>query len=43
MAVQVEPSEVRSVVASAAEPIVQARAVDKRYDTGKVQVHALRG
>ena len=25
------------------ERIVEARAVDKRYDTGKVQVHALRG
>src|SRR5947208_11553926 len=25
------------------EPIVEARNVDKRYDTGKVQVHALRG
>lgn len=26
-----------------AEAIVEAREVDKRYDTGKVQVHALRG
>src|SRR6266540_708441 len=26
-----------------AEPIVEARRVDKRYDTGKVEVHALRG
>jgi putative ABC transport system ATP-binding protein len=26
-----------------AQPIVEAREVDKRYDTGKVQVHALRG
>ncbi len=43
MAVQIEPSEVSSVVASVVEPIVEARAVDKRYDTGKVQVHALRG
>jgi ABC-type lipoprotein export system ATPase subunit len=43
MAVQVEPSGVNSVVASVGEPIVDARAVDKRYDTGKVQVHALRG
>ncbi len=43
MAVQIEPSEVSSVVASVSEPIVEARAVDKRYDTGKVQVHALRG
>ena len=28
---------------TAAESIVEARAVDKLYDTGKVQVHALRG
>jgi putative ABC transport system ATP-binding protein len=28
---------------TAAAPIVEARNVDKRYDTGKVQVHALRG
>ena len=27
----------------AAAPIVEAREVDKRYDTGKVRVHALRG
>src|ERR687898_809644 len=27
----------------AAEPIVEARAVVKTYDTGTVQVHALRG
>ena len=27
----------------AAAPIVEAREVDKRYDTGKVQVQALRG
>jgi putative ABC transport system ATP-binding protein len=43
MAVQLEPSGVSSVVASVVEPIVEARAVDKRYDTGTVQVHALRG
>jgi putative ABC transport system ATP-binding protein len=30
-------------VPEAAEAIVEARAVDKLYDTGKVQVHALRG
>src|SRR5581483_11816882 len=29
--------------APAAEPIVEAREVDKRYDTGKLAVHALRG
>jgi putative ABC transport system ATP-binding protein len=28
---------------SPVEPIVEARAVDKVYDTGKVEVHALRG
>jgi ABC-type lipoprotein export system ATPase subunit len=28
---------------AAPAPIVEARGVDKRYDTGKVQVHALRG
>ena len=27
----------------ATEPIVEARDVDKRYDTGKLEVHALRG
>jgi putative ABC transport system ATP-binding protein len=45
MAVRVEPrpriSEIP--VARAAEPIVEARAVDKRYDTGTLEVHALRG
>jgi putative ABC transport system ATP-binding protein len=29
--------------ALSAEPIVEARAVDKVYDTGRVEVHALRG
>jgi putative ABC transport system ATP-binding protein len=43
MAVQIEPSAVSSAFTSVVEPIVEARAVDKRYDTGKVQVHALRG
>ena len=43
MAVQTEPSAASCVVASVVEPIVEARAVDKRYDTGKIQVHALRG
>jgi putative ABC transport system ATP-binding protein len=48
MAVSVEPRP-RSAVQPrrpeplAREPIVEARAVDKRYDTGKVEVHALRG
>jgi ABC-type lipoprotein export system ATPase subunit len=31
------------VDAPAAAPIVEARSVDKTYDTGKVEVHALRG
>jgi putative ABC transport system ATP-binding protein len=31
------------VLESPVEPIVEARAVDKVYDTGKVEVHALRG
>src|SRR5512142_616090 len=43
MAVQTEPSGASSVVATVVEPIVEARAVDKRYDTGKVEVQALRG
>jgi ABC-type lipoprotein export system ATPase subunit len=46
MAVRVEaaPVAVRPVapVRIAVEPIVEARAVDKRYDTGKLEVHALR-
>ena len=29
--------------ATSLAPIVEARAVDKRYDTGKLEVHALRG
>jgi ABC-type lipoprotein export system ATPase subunit len=45
MAVRVEPrpriSEIP--VPRAAKPIVEARAVDKRYDTGTLEVHALRG
>jgi putative ABC transport system ATP-binding protein len=35
--------EARAEPGIAAEAIVEARAVDKLYDTGKVQVHALRG
>jgi ABC-type lipoprotein export system ATPase subunit len=31
------------VMALPAAPIVEARGVDKRYDTGKLEVHALRG
>jgi putative ABC transport system ATP-binding protein len=45
MAVQVEPSPRISEipVPRAAEPIVEARTVDKRYDTGTLEVHAPRG
>ena len=43
MAVQVEPRRVSSAAAPVAEPIVEARSVVKRYDTGKVEVNALRG
>jgi putative ABC transport system ATP-binding protein len=52
MAVRVRPSpfdvvpEVDGhpeVLEPPAEPIVEARAVDKVYDTGRVEVHALRG
>ncbi len=44
MAVEVEPRPAEAPVAApVAEAIVEAREVDKRYDTGKVQVHALRG
>jgi ABC-type lipoprotein export system ATPase subunit len=44
MAVRVEPIPVRLPPPSpAAEPIVEARSVDKNYDTGKVEVRALRG
>jgi putative ABC transport system ATP-binding protein len=46
MAVRVEavPVAVRPAapVRIALEPIVEARSVDKRYDTGKLEVHALR-
>ena len=48
MAVQVEarPVELEApqrARAAEPEPIVEARNVDKRYDTGKIEVHALRG
>jgi ABC-type lipoprotein export system ATPase subunit len=46
MAVSVRPRPAPEAPAAAretAEAIVEARAVDKLYDTGKVQVHALRG
>ena len=43
MAVSVETSPQTLIERQAAEPIVEARGVEKTYDTGKVQVHALRG
>ena len=45
MAISVKDGGQRAVPdrALAAEAIVEAREVDKRYDTGKVEVHALRG
>jgi putative ABC transport system ATP-binding protein len=43
MAVQVEPRVARPTSTPTAEPIVEARSVDKTYDTGKLAVRALRG
>ena len=44
MAVQLQTETAAAQAAAGLdEGIVEARAVDKRYDTGKVQVHALRG
>jgi putative ABC transport system ATP-binding protein len=43
MAVQTEARAAPQPVAADPEPIVEARAVVKTYDTGKVEVHALRG
>ncbi len=44
MATRVEPRAAPSVVpVPAAAPIVEARAVEKTYDTGKLAVHALQG
>jgi putative ABC transport system ATP-binding protein len=40
---QTEANTVAQAAAALDGAIVEARAVDKRYDTGKVQVHALRG
>jgi ABC-type lipoprotein export system ATPase subunit len=37
------PPRMTGPAAPTAEPIVEARSVDKTYDTGKVEVHALRG
>jgi ABC-type lipoprotein export system ATPase subunit len=43
MAVQIEQKPVQAGVMPAVEAIVEARGVEKTYDTGKVEVHALRG
>jgi putative ABC transport system ATP-binding protein len=44
MAVQVEPRTAPVVAERPAQALmVEARSVDKRYDTGRVEVHALRG
>jgi ABC-type lipoprotein export system ATPase subunit len=43
MAVQLEPKPTARTLVPVDEPIVEARGVDKRYDTGKLEVHALRG
>jgi putative ABC transport system ATP-binding protein len=43
MAVQTEPRPIEAPSAALGSPIVEAQLVDKRYDTGKVVVHALRG
>jgi putative ABC transport system ATP-binding protein len=43
MSVQVESRPVEAPTTALGAPIVEARSVDKRYDTGKVEVHALRG
>jgi putative ABC transport system ATP-binding protein len=37
------PNAAAPTVVPVSSPIVEARDLDKRYDTGKVQVHALRG
>ncbi len=42
MTVQLERSPVRAPAQEPVEAIVEAREVDKTYDTGKVEVHALR-
>ncbi len=43
MAVAVEPKWSQVAVPAPTEPIVEAKGVEKLYDTGKVQVHALKG
>jgi putative ABC transport system ATP-binding protein len=43
MAVSVERTTQLAATAVAPEPIVEARGIEKTYDTGKVAVHALRG
>jgi putative ABC transport system ATP-binding protein len=41
--IEQQPSALAGRPSSNSQPIVEARDVDKRYDTGKVEVHALRG
>jgi ABC-type lipoprotein export system ATPase subunit len=43
MAVRTYAPEASAVELPPVAPIVEARAVDKRYDTGRLEVHALRG
>jgi ABC-type lipoprotein export system ATPase subunit len=43
MAVSLQPAPDATEPLAARQPIVEARGVVKTYDTGKVQVHALRG
>jgi ABC-type lipoprotein export system ATPase subunit len=43
MTVSVEPRSEAAAVLQESESIVEARGVEKTYDTGKVAVHALRG
>ena len=43
MAVQLETRPAEELFEVVAKPMVEARAVDKLYDTGTIRVHALRG
>jgi putative ABC transport system ATP-binding protein len=43
MAVSVQPRPQTVAPPALSEPIVEARGVEKTYDTGRVEVHALRG
>jgi ABC-type lipoprotein export system ATPase subunit len=42
MAVRVEPAPTPTTASAGEPPIIEARGVDKTYDTGKIEVHALR-